>query len=409
MAAAVQPASPAPASVPHPLRERDFRMFWAGSAISLLGDQFYLVALPWVVLQLTGSAIAMGAIMMAAAIPRAALMLLGGALTDRTSPRKILMHTASTRAIFVAAVGFLLWFHRLQTWELYLLGFGFGVADAFSAPAALTFLPSLVRQEQLTAANSVVQTTAQFTSIAGPTPAALVIKWLGTAWAFFLDAISFLFIIAALWRLPDPVKTAAGRPPLWRSIGDGFASVRRDVPLRSLILLIAMLNLCTSGPMGVGLPYLTKTRFDSPAAFAFLVSCAAAGGLVGALVAGLWKVRRRGLFILGACAFLGVCLASIGLANRLWLIAGVLVLMTTAAGITNVNIIAWIQKRVEPALRGRVMSVVMLFSFGLLPFSLAGAGFLITWNLRWTFILAGALMLMITGFGALQKQVREIE
>src|SRR5262249_1318386 len=157
-----------------------------------------------------------------------------------------------------------------------------------------------------------------------------------------------------------------------------------------------MLNLCTSGPMGVGLPYLTKTRFDSPTAFALLVSCAAAGGLLGALTAGIWKGRRRGLLILGACAVLRAARGSLGLLKCLWLIAGVLFLMTTAAGMTNVNIIAWIQKRVEPAIRGRVMSVVMLFAFGLLPVSLAAAGFVITWNLRWTFILAGTAMVMIT-------------
>ena len=174
MAAAVQPASPAPTPAPHPLRDRNFRMLWIGSSISLLGDQFYLVALPWVVLQLTGSAIAMGTIMMAAAIPRAVLMLLGGALTDRSSPRRIMINAAWARTIFVAAIGLLLWFHLLKVWELYLLGFAFGVADAFSVPAALTFLPSLVKPEQLVAANSVFQTTAQLTTIGGPTPAALV-------------------------------------------------------------------------------------------------------------------------------------------------------------------------------------------------------------------------------------------
>jgi MFS family permease len=412
VAVAAQPLAsapaPTPAPAPHPLRESNFRRLWIGSAISLLGDQFYLVALPWVVLQLTGSAIAMGTIMMAAAIPRAVLMLLGGALTDRTSPRRILMSTATARTLFVAAIGFLLWFHLLQLWQLYLLGFAFGVADAFSVPAALAFMPSLVKQEQLVAANSVFQTTAQLTMIAGPTPAALIIKALGAAWAFFLDAISFLFILGALWRLPDPARPAAARPPLWRSIINGLSSVGRDVPLRSLVLTIAMLNLRTSGPMGVGLPYLAKTKFGSPAAFAFLMSAAAAGGLVGALLAGVWKIRRRGVFILGACAFLSVCLGSIGLAQRLWLIACVLFVMLVAAGMPNVQIISWIQQRVEPAVRGRIMSVVMLSGFGLLPVSLAVAGFMLTWNLKWTFVLAGAGMLLVTVFGALQKEVRGI-
>ncbi len=265
MATASVPASLTPAAPPHPLRERNFRMLWVGSAISLFGDQFYLVALPWVVLQLTGSAVAMGTIMMAAAIPRALLMLLGGALTDRISPRKIMMGTASARTLFVATIGALLWFHDLRIWELYILGFAFGVADAFAMPAASAFLPSLVKREQLVAANSVFQTTVQLTTIVGPAPAGIVIKTLGAAWAFFLDAISFLFILGALWRLPDPpqAKPAAGRPPMWQSILDGFSYVRKDVPLRTLLLLVAMLNFCLSGPFGVGLPYLAKTEFGS--------------------------------------------------------------------------------------------------------------------------------------------------
>src|SRR6188474_780553 len=94
----------------HPLGNPAFVRLWIGSAVSLLGDQFYLVALPWVVLQLTGSAIAMGTILMTAAIPRAVLMLMGGAVTDRFSARRILMATASARAIVVCAVGALLWF-----------------------------------------------------------------------------------------------------------------------------------------------------------------------------------------------------------------------------------------------------------------------------------------------------------
>jgi MFS family permease len=411
MAAATQPTLPNPVAYPHPLKERNFQMLWAGSAISALGDQFYLVALPWVVLQLTGSAVAVGTILMAVAIPRAVLMLFGGALTDRISARKIMMSAASARTLLVTVIGFLLWFGVLRLWELYVLGFAFGVADAFSWPAASTLLPSLVRSEQLVAANSVFQTTGRLTTIAAPAPAGIVIKAMGTAWAFFIDAISFLFIIAALWRLPDPprAQAAAGKPPMWRSILDGINYVRRDVPLRSLVLLAAMLNFCTSGPMGVGLPYLTKTKFGTPTAYGILVSAAAAGGLLGALLAGIWKIRRRGALLLGACVVISGCLAAMGLPGQLWPIAGLLLVMAGSAGVANVHIASWIQQRVDAAVRGRVLSVLMLAGFGLLPVSMAVAGLLIAWNMQWMFILAGAAMLLITVFGALQKQVRAIE
>ncbi len=411
MSAATIPVSPTPAPLPHPLRERNFRMLWIGSAISLFGDQFYLVALPWVVLQLTGSAVAMGTILMAAAIPRALLMLLGGALTDRISPRKIMMGTASARTLFVAAIGALLWFHDLRIWELYILGFAFGVADAFAMPAASSFLPSLVQREQLVAANSVFQTTAQFTTIIGPAPAGIVVKILGAAWAFILDAVSFLFILGALWRLPDPsqAKPATGRPPMWQSILDGFSYVRKDVPLRTLLLLVAVLNFCLSGPFSVGLPYLAKFRFGSATAFGLLLSALAVGGLLGALLAGIWKMRRRGVLILCVCTVISFCLASMGMLTRLWEIMAVLALMAVAAALSNVHIVAWLQQRVDPTVRGRVMSVVMLSAVGLAPVSLAVAGLLIAWNLKFMFLLAGAVMLLVTAVGMLQKEVRGIQ
>ena len=384
--------------------------FGSGSAISAVGDQFYLVALPWVVLQLTGSAVAVGTILMAVAIPRAMLMLFGGALTDRISARKILMSTASARTLFVTVIGFLLWWHLLQLWELYVLGFFFGVADAFAWPAATTLLPSLVKREQLVAANSVFQTTGQLTTIVAPAPAGLAIKALGTAWAFFIDAISFLFIIAALWRLPDPPKAgSAAKPPVWRSILDGIAYVQRDVPLRSLMLVAAMLNFCISGPMGVGLPYLVKTKFGSAAAYGLVISAMAAGGLLGALLAGILKIKRRGLLLLGACVVISAGIASMGLLGHLWLIAAVLLLLGASAGVANVHIAAWIQQRIDATVRGRVFSVLMLANFGFMPVSLAVAGLLIAWNLKLMFLIAGASLLLITAFGASQKQVRAIE
>src|SRR5690242_19634006 len=104
-------ALPAPEAAPlrHPLRQRNFLRWWLGATISLAGDQFYIVALPWVVLQITGSGLAMGTVAMAAGIPRAVQMLMGGAVSDRSSPRRLLMATAAARTLLVAAIGVLLW------------------------------------------------------------------------------------------------------------------------------------------------------------------------------------------------------------------------------------------------------------------------------------------------------------
>lgn len=405
-------ASPATVPLPaveHPLKNPNYRLWLTGGTISFLGDQFYLVALPWLVLQQTGSAVAMGAIMMAGAIPRAALMLMGGAVSDRLSARKIMMTTATARTICVTAIGLLVWLRALETWELYLLAFAFGVADAFAAPAQSAYMPSLVRREQLVAASSVGQSTMQLTTIVGPIPAGLVIQALGVAWAFFLDAMSFLFIIGALWKLPDPPKTASVRKALWHSIAEGISYVARDVPLRSLMLLATIMNFCLSGPVAVGLAYFTKTRFGSPAAYGTLISVLAAGSLVGAVLAGLWKIRKRGILILLGAAVLGLCLSSIALAERAWMVGAILAVMGAAAGMLNVHIGAWAMQRIDLAVRGRVSSVLMLAAFGVAPVSLGVAGFLVAWNMKLMFLLAGALMVIAASGAAFQRPVRQIE
>ena len=405
-------ASPSPASTPaieHPLRNPHYRLWLIGGTISLLGDQFYMVALPWLILQQTGSAVAMGTVMMAGSIPRALLMLMGGAVSDRISARKIMMTTATARTICVAVIGILIWFHILHMWELYALAVAFGIADAFAAPAGSAYLPSLLKPEQLVAASSVGQSTAQLTTIAGPIPAGFVIKTLGVAWAFFLDAVSFLFIIGALWKLPDPPKSQAPRKAVLPAIAEGVAYVVRDVPLRSLMLLAMMMNFCFTGPVSIGLTYLTKTRFGSPAVLGALMSAVAAGTLLGALLAGVWKIRRRGVLMLLVAAALAPCLGFIGLIERLWPLAGVLFTIGVLAAFMNVHIGAWVMQRIDVAVRGRVASVLMLATFGIMPISFAVAGFLIAWNLKFTFLIAGLAMLITAAGASLQKPVREIQ
>lgn len=402
-------ATPGAAAAPaHPLRNPHFRRWLVGSTVSLLGDQFYLVALPWLVLELTGSALALGTIMMAGAIPRAVLMLFGGAASDYVSPRRIMMATATARTLCVAAIGAMVGIGALHMWGLYAVVILFGMADAFAAPAASAYLPALVERDQLVPASSLRQTTAQLSTIVGPAPAGLVINALGLASAFFIDAFSFLFIIAALWKLPDPPALPAARRNVRQVIGEGIAYVVRDVPLRTLMLLAATLNFCIAGPVSVGLAYLTRARLGGAATYGLMVSAVAAGSLAGALLAGTWKIRRRGVMILAASVVLGLCLGSIGLLRQTWAIAGVLFLMGATAGLVNVHIGAWIMQRIDVAVRGRVSSVLMLASIGMTPISLAVAGFLVAWSLEGMYLVAGAAMLVTAAGAALQSRVREI-
>lgn len=409
MAAIVTPTVASARTLEHPLHNPNYRKWLVGGTISLLGDQFYLVALPWLVLQLTGSAAALGAIMMAGAIPRVVLMLLGGAISDRISARKIMMATALARAICVATIGTLVWLDLSRIWELYALVIAFGVADAFAGPAQAAYLPSLVKREQLVAASSVGQTAAQLSTIVGPAPAGLVIQALGAASAFFADAVSFLFIIGALWRLPDPPIAQGMRKSIWQAIGEGIAHVKKDAPLCTLMLLATVMNFCVSGPVSIGLAYLSKQRFDSPTMYGIMISAVAAGGLIGAVLAGVWKIRRRGAMFVLASLLLAVLLGSIGLMHDLWSVAAVLFSMGMTAGMINVHIGAWAMQRIDDAVRGRVASVLMLASIGIAPVSLAVAGVMVAWNLPLMFLFAGGLMLIAALLAALQRSVRDIE
>lgn len=410
MAAAPIPSVPVPAARRNPLRHPQFRLLWIGSTTSGLGDQFYLVALPWLVLGLTGSSIVLGTISMVAAIPRAGLMLIGGALTDRVSPRRVMMMTATARTLLVAAVAVLLWMRGLRLWQLYSLALGFGVADAFAAPAAQTFMPSLVEREELPRAQSVFQSTSQATTLVAPGPVGLFIRSFGNAWAFFLDAVSFLFILAALWKLPDPPAASAGAPKrnMGQSIVEGLRYVQADVALRSLMWVVAVLNFAIAGPCSVGIAFIAKQSFGTPTAFGLLMSCLAAGSLAGMLLAGLVQHRRRGRTLLLVAAAIGLGLMPLGVLDHLWSLGAVLAAMSAAAAFLNVQLIAWFQQRVERAVLGRVMSVLMFSSLGLMPISLAVAGLAIKASLAGMFVVAGGMVLVVTLAAAGRRVVREI-
>lgn len=417
--AASPPAAPTepPPDPGHPIRLPHFRNLWIGVTISVLGDQFYLVALPWLVLQLTGSSLALGTMLMTAAIPRAALMLVGGAMIDRFSARRVVMATATTRALLVGAVAALIWLGVIRLWHLYLLTFAFGIADAFSFPAGPALIPTLVEPGQLQSANAMLQSSTVVSQMVGPAPAGLAIRRWGVAPALFLDAVSFLAVLVAIVRLPVPAKSpspspAAGAPPrpsMLHAIAEGLRTVWHDPPLLALMGVFAAINFFVAGPIGVGLPVMAKS-LGSAATFGTFLTCFGGGTLAGLALAGLVKrPRKRGLQILLMGAVTGLEMVAIGLVPKEAVIEALMALMGLGVGFVNVQFGAWLQTRVERALLGRVMSVLMFCAVGLVPISYAVAGGLALWSLPALFAGGGALLTATSILAASSRAARAID
>ena len=164
-----------------------------GESISVFGNFFMLIALAWVVLEATGSGLALGTVMMAAAIPRAVFMLFGGVVSDRLSPRLVMLVSNTAQGVLVALLAFLVFAGTVELWHLYILMVIFGIVGAFFLPAMMTMIPRLVSKDRLEAANSLVIATSQLSAFIGPASAGFVVA----AGFFFMSgiAVSPVFVV----------------------------------------------------------------------------------------------------------------------------------------------------------------------------------------------------------------------
>jgi MFS family permease len=400
-----------------PFTDRDFRIFWAGENLSVLGDQFHFMALAWLTLQLTGSGLALGAVLMAAAIPRAVLMLVGGAISDRREPKTVILATNLLRAVAVGTIAALVLTGRAELWQVAVMAVIFGTVDAFFYPAIGSFLPLLVGRDRLPAANAVFQATGQLLGLIGPALAGVTIAIIGTGPAFAIDSASFVFAAAAITlvhgglrartRIPTtndlpgehPTPAGASTPVassgILTTIREGARYAVGDPGLRTLLLMSAALNVAFTGPISVGLPWLSANRFDAGSAgFGVMISGFGAGALVGAIVAGsLQRIRHQGGIVLAIGALLGLGLAAIGLAPGIAVVTLIALAMGLGVGFINVMVVSWIQGRTDPAMLGRVMSIMMLGSVGLAPLSLVVTGALIDIQPTLVYLGAGGIIL----------------
>ena len=402
-----------------PLKTRDYRLLWIGQGISHLGDQFHLIALPWLVLTLTHDPFQLGLVLALAGIPRAAVMLIGGAFADRHSPRMIMLVSDALRFVIAAALAVSILTGTVQLWMVYALALSFGVVSGFFMPAAEASLPRLLKDEQLEGGNALMMGVAQLMSFVGPALAGTVIALFGAAQvgagqadglrgigvALAVDAASFALSAAmlALMRSLPALGAGAGSHP-FAAVADGIRYTWSRPVFRWMLGLIAAVNFLVIGPLMVGVPVLAQTRFSQgAAAFGWLMAAYGLGSLAGMVVAGTARRPSSRLFsglIVALFAGFGVVIALLAAITSVWVGVVLLVVLGVGDGYVAVTMMSVVQRVTPKAMLGRVMSLVMLAMLGLMPVSTALAGAIVKLGPTALFAGAGAGLLVVTAVAA---------
>jgi len=357
------------------LRHRNYRLFFAGQLISLIGTWMDQVAESWLVYRLTGSALLLGTVAFASQIPVFLLAPIGGALADRLDRRKILICTQSSMMLLTFMLAWLTLSHRVHIWQVVTLAALTGVVNAIDLPARQAFVVDMVSRADLV--NAIALNSSMFNGarIVGPALAGIVVAAIGEGWCFFANGVSFIAVIAGLGLMKiDRPRLAIEGSPL-ENIMEGFKFVAQSSPVRALMLLLGLVSF-TAMPYAVLMPlFADKILHGGAQALGLLMGCSGVGALGGALTLAMRKtLKGLSLWVAVSCAGFGVALLAFSFSRLLWLSAALLVPAGFCMMIQMASSNTLIQSMVPDRLRGRVMSVYAMTFMGMAPLGALLAG-----------------------------------
>ena len=397
------------------LKHYEFTLIWGGQTISRLGDSLYQISLAWWVLERTGSATAMGTVLILTTIPLFLFLLIGGAFVDRFSRIRTMLHTDLWRGVIVSAVAGLAWSNRLEIWHIYLSAISLGLMTAFFRPAYRAAVAELVSQDLLPSANSLTELGWQLTGIVGPALGALIVARGGSALVFLLDGLTFFVGSASLLPLLRSRAAQHSSPAqgnILFDIREGIVRVAGVPWLWISIAMFSLINLTGRAPISVSLPFLVRDSLNADVdSLGTLYSIFAIGSVVGALWMGQQtKHGRAGLTMYGMFVVVGIMTCTIGLSNRFFGAAvGFLVLGITLA-VANLTWTNTLQQNIPRELYGRVTSIGSLGIELVLPIGFALAGWTTDhFGASFTFIGGGILTAMVAGATLLHPAIRSLD
>jgi MFS family permease len=385
----------------------------AAEGVSVAGNQMALVAIPLFVLETTGSASRTGVTMFFTFLPTVLAGLFGGALVDRLGFRRTSVIADVASAVSIAAIPLLHHTTGLEFWQLAALVFLGALLDAPGSTARSAILPDLVEQAGL----SIDRGTALFNAVdriatlAGPPVAGLLIAWTGAADVLWADALTFAFSAAVIAAaIPRTKRPPRGDTSYAEDLREGYAFVRGDKTLLSVIALVAAMNSLDAGLAFVGLPVFVDRVLDDPPVLGLILGVIGTGAAAGSLAFAAWgdRLPRRATlvvcFVIVSSFFVGVgTFPPLAVVLVHGGIAGI------AAGPLNGILGAVLYQRIPENVRGRALGIVRALSFMAIPLGGLAGGALISWiGLRATFLLLGGAYMLTALSSALNRGLREI-
>lgn len=397
-----------------PLRFRRFRLLLIGQAISMFGDTFFAVALPWLLLTRGAGASALGLVLACIGVTRVAMTLCGGVLSDRLRPRRVMLWSDGLRALLMGLLAALVFAGHPPLWEYCGIGALLGACGGVFMPAANTMVPDILPDDVLQAGNAIWATLLALAVLIGPGIAGLVVSHWQPGIALAVDAASYVVSALTLVLMRPGQQTLAIHESAARA-GNAtplsfcqFLRTSRLVQVTLIVVLVS--NLMDGGLEGVALPALTLGPFHAGAvAYGALLAVYGAGALVGGLSAGLLRITtRRGLVALSLLAgdglgmillpYLGGVVGA-GIALAVWGLAN---------GLRDVLYYTLIQQIIPRHLLGRLMGVVLFVTFGVYPLSVGLIGvFVARFGPMLIFPIGGVVMFTALLMGLCQREIRQ--
>ncbi len=360
------------------LAHRDFRLFFFGQLISLIGTWMQGIAQSWLVYRLTGSSVLLGLVGFAGQIPVLLLSPAGGSLADARSRHRIIIATQTAAMLLAFILAALTLAGQVQLWHIFALASLLGVVNAFDIPARQSFLVQLVGRDDLM--NAIALNSSMFNGarIVGPAVAGVLVAAIGEGWCFVLNGVSYLAVLAGL-LLMHP-KPAPQRPQGVTALGrivEGFRFAACTAPIRALLLLLGLVSLAGM-PYAVLMPIFADEILHAGArGLGLLMGASGLGALLGALtLAARREVRGLGRWVAWAAAAFGISLIAFALSRHFWLSAALLVPAGFAMIVQTAASNTLIQAMVPDELRGRVMAVYSMMFMGMAPFGALLSGLL---------------------------------